>query len=148
MKHLVEFPLEDDSTVLVESDEPEKGPVVRGITPHEVAEKAEQTFEAAIEKIRPIAAAIIAQIARSGRLAGTDRSGVRRQARREGWSVPRFRRHRGYIQSDIDLEARSQGQECFKRSLTARSELQRRVSPTPADWKLVLFCRAPLSTSS
>lgn len=59
MKHLVEFPLEDGSTVLVESDE---GPVVRGVTPHEIAEKAEQTFEAALAKIRPVAAAVIAKL--------------------------------------------------------------------------------------
>ena len=62
MKHLVEFPLEDGSTVLVESDEPEKGPVVRGITPHELAEKAEQTLETALDKIRPVAAAVIAKL--------------------------------------------------------------------------------------
>jgi len=62
MKHLVEFLLEDGSTVLVESDEPEKGPVVRGIAAHEITERAEQTFEAALETIRPIAAAIIAKL--------------------------------------------------------------------------------------
>jgi len=62
MKHLVEFPLEDGSTVFVESDEPDRGPVVRGIAAHDIAEKAEQTFETALEKIRPIAAAIIAKL--------------------------------------------------------------------------------------
>ena len=63
MKRLVEFPLEDGSTILVESDEPEsKGPVVRGVATREIAEKAEQTFETALSKINPAAAAVIARL--------------------------------------------------------------------------------------
>jgi hypothetical protein len=63
MKRLVEFPLEDGTTVLVESDEPDsKGPVVRGVGPREIAEKAEQTFETALGKIKPAAAAVIAKL--------------------------------------------------------------------------------------
>ena len=63
MRRLVEFPLEDGTTVLVESDEPEsKGPVVRGVGAREIAEKAEQTFETALSKIKPAAAAVIGEL--------------------------------------------------------------------------------------
>ena len=63
MKRLVEFPLEDGTTILVESDEPEsKGPVVRGVGVRDVAEKAEQTFETALSRIKPAAAAVIAKL--------------------------------------------------------------------------------------
>lgn len=63
MKRLIEFPLEDGGTVLVESDEPEtRGPVVRGSSPSEMVEKAEQTFETALDKIKPVAAAFIAKV--------------------------------------------------------------------------------------
>ena len=63
MKRLVEFPLEDGTTVLVESDEAEsKGPVVRGVGAREITEKAEQTFETALSRIKPAAAAVIAKL--------------------------------------------------------------------------------------
>jgi Trypsin-co-occurring domain 1 len=63
MKRLIEFPLEDGGTVLVESDEPETtGPVTRGSSPREMVEKAEQTFETALDKIKPVAAAFIAKV--------------------------------------------------------------------------------------
>jgi hypothetical protein len=63
MKHLIEFPLEDGSSILVEVDEAESaGGVVRAARPGEIAEKAGQTFEAAIDKVKPAAAAIIDKI--------------------------------------------------------------------------------------
>jgi Trypsin-co-occurring domain 1 len=64
MKRLVEFRLEDGSTILVESEEPESrgGAVVRGVGPNAMAEKAEQTFESALTKIKPVAAALIAKM--------------------------------------------------------------------------------------
>ena len=61
MKQLVEFPLEDGGTILVEVDVPEEPgmvPATRG----EVIQRAQQTFEAALEKIRPAAQAIIGQL--------------------------------------------------------------------------------------
>jgi hypothetical protein len=63
MKRLIEFPLEDGTTILVETDAPEEpGPVpaMRGgpATP----ERARQTFEAALDKIRPAAQAIIQKL--------------------------------------------------------------------------------------
>ena len=63
MKRLVEFPLEDGTTVLVESDEQEsKGPLVRGVAAVTITEKAEQTFETALSRIKPAAAAVIAKL--------------------------------------------------------------------------------------
>ena len=64
MKRLVEFTLEDGSTVLVESEEPDSrgGPVVRGGGPIDVVEKAGMGFEAALGKIKPVAAAFIAKM--------------------------------------------------------------------------------------
>jgi hypothetical protein len=64
MKRLIEFPLEDGNTILVEVDEPEaEGGVVRIATrPGEVSERAQQTFEVALSKIRPIAENVIATL--------------------------------------------------------------------------------------
>lgn len=62
MKRLVEFPLEDGSTAIVEVDEPETDGVRRVARAGEIAEKAGQTFETALEKIRPAASAIVAKL--------------------------------------------------------------------------------------
>jgi hypothetical protein len=66
MKRLVEFPLQDGGTMLVEVDEPEgyaeavvRGGVVKAARPGEVVEKAKETFEDALDKIKPGAQAII-----------------------------------------------------------------------------------------
>ena len=61
MKRLVEFPLEEGGTILVEVDAPKEPgivPAARGAT----VEKAQQTFEQALEKIRPAAQSIIAKL--------------------------------------------------------------------------------------
>ena len=62
MKSLVEFPMDDGSTVLVEVDGAgtDGGPTKRGFG--DIATKATQTFEEALEKIRPAAVAIIAKL--------------------------------------------------------------------------------------
>ena len=63
MKHLVEFPLEDGGTITVEVDEPDAGGhLTRGLNPLESTDKASRTFEAALEKIKPAAAVIIAKL--------------------------------------------------------------------------------------
>jgi Trypsin-co-occurring domain 1 len=62
VKRLIEYPLNDGSSVLVEVDEEARGGVVRRGGPSEVvAEKVTQTFETALEKIRPAAVELIAQ---------------------------------------------------------------------------------------
>ena len=64
MKHLIEFPLEDGSSILVEVDEAEGlGGVVRASrVVDDTIQKAGQTFEAALDKVKPAAAAIIAKL--------------------------------------------------------------------------------------
>jgi Trypsin-co-occurring domain 1 len=61
VKRLVEFPLEGGGAVVVEADEPSSGSV-RAARLGEIAERAEQTFEAALETIKPAANAIITKL--------------------------------------------------------------------------------------
>ncbi len=63
MKRLIEFPLEDGTAILVEADVPEEPgmvPAMRGGPG--MPEKAGQTFEAALDKIRPAAQTIIQKL--------------------------------------------------------------------------------------
>lgn len=63
MKRLIEFPLKDGGTMIVEVDEPESaGGVVKASRPGEVAEKATQTLEEALDKIKPAAQSIITRL--------------------------------------------------------------------------------------
>ena len=65
MKRLIEFPLEDGSTVLVEADEPAStGPTVRGVGAGAgvMVEKAETSFDSVLGKIKPVAASFIAKV--------------------------------------------------------------------------------------
>jgi hypothetical protein len=67
MKRLVEFPLQNGGTMLIEVDEPERysetttrGSVSKAIRPGgEIVENAGKTFEEALEKIKPAAQCII-----------------------------------------------------------------------------------------
>jgi hypothetical protein len=62
MKRLVEFELEDGGSILVEVEVLEEAGMVPAAAAREVPEKARQSFEAALEKIRPAAQAIIAKL--------------------------------------------------------------------------------------
>ena len=54
MKQLIEFPLEDGGTILVEVDEPEpEGGVVRAARPGEIVARANTTFEQSLDRIKP-----------------------------------------------------------------------------------------------
>jgi len=67
MRRLVEFPLEDGTAIMVEVDAAEAAtPRVRGASPIEVAEKAAQTFEGSLERIKPAAAAIVSKLRELG----------------------------------------------------------------------------------
>lgn len=60
---LVEFPLQDGGTVLVQVDEAPPGPATRGLgNRHVVTEQAQQTFEDAIARIQPAAQALISRL--------------------------------------------------------------------------------------
>jgi hypothetical protein len=62
VKHLVEFSLEGGDTILVEVDEPGEsiGRVARRLG--EIAVQAKQSFEDAVDKIKPVAAIIITKL--------------------------------------------------------------------------------------
>jgi hypothetical protein len=64
MKRLVEFPLEQGGSVLVEIDEPPAGPVMRGLGKDRpnIAEHADKTFEQATAAVTPAAASLIARL--------------------------------------------------------------------------------------
>ncbi len=63
MKRFVEFPLEDGSTILVEVDEPERaGGTTLVSGGKKTVEKANQSFEAALDKVKPTANAVISKL--------------------------------------------------------------------------------------
>ncbi len=62
MKKLVEFPLEDGSSILVEVEENEAGGIIKASRADDAVTKANKTFEEAMDKVKPAASAIIAKI--------------------------------------------------------------------------------------
>lgn len=62
MKRLVEFPLEDGNTILVEIDEPDQGGLVKVSRAGDVISKASLTLEKSLEKVRPVAQYVIQQL--------------------------------------------------------------------------------------
>jgi hypothetical protein len=64
VKRLVEFPLEQGGSVLIEIDEPPAGPVTRGLGKDHPAlvEQAGKTFEDATATITPVARSLITRL--------------------------------------------------------------------------------------
>jgi hypothetical protein len=62
MKRLVEFPLENGDAILVEVETDEPEDVVPAARVDQVAERASQTFEVALEKVKPVASTIITKL--------------------------------------------------------------------------------------
>jgi Trypsin-co-occurring domain 1 len=62
MKRLIEYPLEAGGSILVEVDEPEEEGVVRAARPGEIAARASQTFEDALDVIKPAISSIISKL--------------------------------------------------------------------------------------
>ncbi len=62
MKRLVEFPLEDGTSMLVEIEEPEQGGVVKASRSDGVIDKAHQTLEKSLEKVKPAAQFVIQKL--------------------------------------------------------------------------------------
>lgn len=62
-KQLAQFSLADGTTFLVEVDEPEGNAIQRATLPSgEMVLKAQQTFEESLDKIKPVASAIISKL--------------------------------------------------------------------------------------
>ncbi len=61
MKRIVEFPLESGDSILVEVDEPALIDDRIGLR-DEIVEKAHQTFESALEKVKPVANVILTKV--------------------------------------------------------------------------------------
>lgn len=61
LKRIVEFPLENGDSILVEVDEPAITDDRIGIR-DEVVQKATQTFESALDKIKPVANVILTKV--------------------------------------------------------------------------------------
>lgn len=61
MKRLVEFPLQDGAAVLVEIDEPDAR-TFRGGRLDENADRAQKTFEASLDRIKPAATALVERL--------------------------------------------------------------------------------------
>jgi hypothetical protein len=64
MKRLVEFPLDQGGSVLIEVEEPPAGPVTRGFGKDRTAlvEQADKTFEAATAAVTPAARSLLARL--------------------------------------------------------------------------------------
>jgi hypothetical protein len=63
MKRLVEFPLEDGGSIIVEVEGTAGGAgVMRGVRQDEIVDRAKQSFETALERLKPAAAAIIGRL--------------------------------------------------------------------------------------
>jgi Trypsin-co-occurring domain 1 len=70
MRRLVEFPLEEGGTVVVDVDEPDgrqsgeavRGDITRRFGRHEIVTRTEETFEAAFARIQPAATAALGSL--------------------------------------------------------------------------------------
>jgi NTP-dependent ternary system trypsin peptidase co-occuring protein len=71
MKRLVEFPSEDGETILVEVENARLGGETRrGLSPSAVVERAQTSFEDALDKARPMASSLIRKLRDIGDSAG------------------------------------------------------------------------------
>jgi Trypsin-co-occurring domain 1 len=61
MKHLVEFPLKEGGSIVVEIDEPETGGTVRAGREDKI-EKARETFEEALNKVLPVTKTVVEKL--------------------------------------------------------------------------------------
>jgi hypothetical protein len=65
MKHIVEFPMENGDVLLVEVDDPMiSGTTLRGGHGTDMIERAQLTYEQAVDKIKPAAESIVQRIRR------------------------------------------------------------------------------------
>ena len=62
MLQLVEFPLQDGGSVLIQVQDAAIEPVTRGLANHSVAERSQRTFEEAISRVQPAAQALLSRL--------------------------------------------------------------------------------------
>jgi hypothetical protein len=62
MKRIISMPLAAGGTVGLEIEDGQASPVMRG-TPQQIVEKTTESFEAALARVKPVAAAIVEQFA-------------------------------------------------------------------------------------
>lgn len=62
VKHLVSYPLEGGGNVVIEVEDAAGGPVTRGLHPDQIIETVGNSFEAAIEAIKPAAVAVAGRL--------------------------------------------------------------------------------------
>ena len=65
MKRLVEFPLEEGGSILVQIDEPDTGGTIRAGR-DETIEKAKETFEEALNRVLPAAKSVVEKLQSMG----------------------------------------------------------------------------------
>jgi hypothetical protein len=71
MKRLVEFPSDSGEPILVEVEDVElAGETRRGLSPSAVVERAQTSFEDALEKARPMATSLVGKLRAIGDAAG------------------------------------------------------------------------------
>jgi hypothetical protein len=58
VKRLISFPLESGGSILIEVEDETRGPVTRGLHSSNVVETVGNSFEAAVEAIKPAAIAV------------------------------------------------------------------------------------------
>jgi hypothetical protein len=61
MKRLVEFPLEDGGSIVIEINEPEAGGTVRAGRGDRI-EQAKETFEEALDKVLPVTKSVVGKL--------------------------------------------------------------------------------------
>ena len=62
MRELIEYPLESGGSILVEVDLADDQRIVRAARSDELAAKASQTFEHALDRVRPVADAVLTRL--------------------------------------------------------------------------------------
>jgi Trypsin-co-occurring domain 1 len=63
VKRLLSFPAEGGGTILIESDDPlPQGEVTRSLHPVNAIDTAQETFEAAVQRIKPAASAVLSTL--------------------------------------------------------------------------------------
>jgi hypothetical protein len=62
MRRLISYPLASGGNVLIEVEEAEGGPVTRGLRPSDLVETVGNSFEAALDAIKPAATVLAAKL--------------------------------------------------------------------------------------